>query len=192
MIQDLPTELHSLAMRSGSCSTEEEGKTVIKMIITRFPQTHLFLDGLDEECDNGERWRELEQVLEFFKDIPTVRIWCSSQDRACLSSLLKGFNPIELDKHLNGDDIKGCLSKRIWGLDTLELDEGFRTLIVADLVQKADGCFLWASLMLNSLASAHDLPHVQQIIQDELPDGYEDYYKQKLQSIKPSDRQLAW
>lgn len=165
---------------------------MLQMLIAKFPGTYIFLDGLDEECENEQRWRGLLEVLQFLNGLPSVRLWCSSQDRARLHSVLEGFALIEMSKDLNNADIELCLSRRISELDALELDEGYRRLILGDLLGKADGCFLWASLMLDSIADAHTLNHVQQEIQGELPEGYEQYYARKLKSIKEGDKGLAW
>lgn len=46
--------------------------------------------------------------------------------------------------------------------------------------------------MLNSIVDADSLSHVQYEIQKELPNEYEDYYRRKIKTIKPSARELAW
>ena len=190
--QDIPEEMYNYTLNSGGCVDIEKATAIIRMIVARFPKTYVFLDGLDEECENDQRWSRLKEILKFLEGLPLIRLWCSSQDRARLRSALEGFTCIEVKKDLNYHDIKSCLSRRISELEALEIDESYRARILDNLLEKADGCFLWVSLMLDSIADARTLPHVDQKIQEELPENYEVYYKRKMANIKPSERKVTW
>ena len=122
-----------------------------------------------------------------------IRLWCSSQDRADIRRKLDSFEMIEVSKALNQQDIETCLAERILDLESDELDPGYRTLILADLLGKADGRFLWASLMLDLIADAATLQSVQQQIQQGLPEDYERYYYRKLENLDgPQKRLISW
>lgn len=192
-LEDMPEEIHAFTQRTTTASMIEDVKTFIRMSLSRLPSSYLFLDGVDEECDAGPRWEALLDVLEFFIDLANdklynFRLWCSSQDRADLNQYIKACVMIEVTKDINSADIELYLSKSILKLDSLDLDEGYQNLILQDLRQKADGCFLWASLMLDSVSSAVTLSAVQMQVQEGLPKDYENYYQNKMNKIDASQR----
>ena len=195
-LDDMPEEVHKYTQNSASSSKCEDVKMVIRLLLCRISTTYVFLDGLDEECDDKKRWEELGEVLSFFTEIGTtdcsrLRLWCSSQDRADLRKSLDTFTMIEVDKKLNHLDIETCLAERIRSLESQEIDPGYRTLILGDLLGKADGRFLWASLMLDEIADAPSLRSVQQRIQQGLPDDYARYYHRKLDKISHSQKEVV-
>lgn len=194
--EDIPEEIHAITQKTATSSKSEDLKAVIRLLVDRMSTTYVFLDGLDEECDNGLRWHQLRQVLDFFVGLATfekkaVRIWCSSQARTCVDGLLQLYPTLHVTPDLNNKDIELYLKNHIPELDNLELDEGYKTLVLADLRTKADGCFLWASLMLHSITNAASLQVIQEQINEGLPKDYENYYMRKLENIEPSDRNLA-
>ena len=194
-LDDMPEQIYEYTQRSATSSRKEDVKMAICLLLSKVPMTYVFLDGLDEECDNEKRWKELEEVLEFFTEISVtdcsrLRLWCSSQDRTNLRKKMDNFTAIEIDKNLNERDIETCLAERIWSLEIQEIDPGYRTLILEDLLNKADGRFLWASLMLDLIVDAATLNSVQQLVQQGLPENYELYYHRKIQSVDKSQKKL--
>jgi Cdc6-like AAA superfamily ATPase len=193
LIGDMPEQIHAYTQRSSTSAKAEDVKAVIRMLVEHISTTYIFLDGLDEECDHGPRLGQLSDVLDFFAELASqkpryVRLWCSSQHRTCLDHRLKGIPSIEVTKNLNSYDIEMYLSEMISGLDNLELHQGYKTLILKDLHEKADGCFLWASLMLHSISSAATLRTVQEHIRNGLPKDCEKYYQRKIESVEDSQR----
>ncbi|KAF7907082.1 uncharacterized protein EAF01_004669 [Botrytis porri] len=149
--------------------------------------------SLDEECDSDPRWEALSDDLSFFTELTRDKsyqfnLWCSSQDLTDLKKLLKDCAVIEVTEDTNSADIELYLSKSVLKLDSLDLDEGYQNLILQDLRQKADGCFLWASLMLDSVPSAVTLSAVQYQVQEGLPKDYENYYQNKIDKIEASQK----
>ncbi|KAI9647061.1 hypothetical protein NHQ30_005063 [Ciborinia camelliae] len=192
-LEDMPEDIHAFTQRTTTASMTEDVKTFIRMALSRLPTSYLFLDGLDEECDAGPRWEAMNDALEFFIELAgdsayKFKLWCSSQDRADLNRRFKDCAVIEITKDINSADIELYLSKSILKLDSLDLDEGYQNLILQDLRQKADGCFLWASLMLDSVSSAVTLSAVQSQVQDGLPKDYENYYQNKIDKIEASEK----
>lgn len=167
IIGDMPEDIHAYTQRSATSGKAEDVKAVIGMLVEKISTTYVFLDGLDEECDKGPRWHQLADVLDFFMGLASLkpqglRLWCSSQHRTSLDPRLKEISSIEVTERLNSHDIEICLSERMSDLDNLELDQGYRTLILQDLREEADGCFLWASLMLHWMSNAPTLRTVQE------------------------------
>ncbi|PYI00733.1 hypothetical protein BO78DRAFT_434188 [Aspergillus sclerotiicarbonarius CBS 121057] len=195
-IGDMPKEIHRFTQEGATTANVEDVKQVIKMLLEEMSVTYIFLDGLDEECETDGRKQELCKVLDFFgelgRETPNrLRIWYSSQQRTCLDSQLKSLPSIEITKDLNSCDIERYVSQKIADLNGLELDAGYISLILGDLREKADGCFLWASLMLDSMSDAVTLQMIQRLIEDGLPENYEKYYQRKMDSIQPSLREFV-
>ncbi len=195
-LNDMPPEVHEFTQRSATSSKSEDVKMIIRLLISKVPTIYVFLDGLDEECDKKERWSELDEVLGFFTelnatDVSRLRLWCSSQDRTTLRKKLNLFATIEINKDLNQRDIKTCLAERISGLESQEIDPGYRTLILNDLMNKAAGRFLWASLMLDLIANASTLQGVQEVIEQGLPRDYARYYQRKIESLDDSQKRFV-
>ncbi|CAI7655898.1 unnamed protein product [Penicillium glandicola] len=190
---DIPKDIHRFTQEGATTANVENVKQIIKMLLDEMTVTYVFLDGLDEECEKDSRKKEILKVLEFFGELSRttpnrLRCWYSSQHRTCLDPHLKDLPSIEITKEFNSCDIERYLSHKITDLDSLELDEGYTSLILQDLRKKADGCFLWASLMLDSMSDAVTLQMIQQVIEDGLPENYEKYYQRKMESIRPALR----
>ncbi|KAF1845137.1 uncharacterized protein K460DRAFT_416448 [Cucurbitaria berberidis CBS 394.84] len=194
--EDIPEDIHAITQRTATSSKTEDVKNVLRQLMQRMSTTYVFLDGLDEECDNGTRWLQLKQVLDFLIGLATyekipLKLWCSSQSRSCMDGVLQLYPTLQITPDLNNKDIERYLKSQIPELDSLELDEGYKTLVLTDLRARADGCFLWASLMLDSITNAASLQVIQEQIDEGLPKDYENYYLRKLNNIEPSDRRLA-
>ncbi|RDH36433.1 hypothetical protein BDQ94DRAFT_167335 [Aspergillus welwitschiae] len=187
---DMPKDIHKFTQEGATTANAEDVKQVIRMLLEEMAVTYIFLDGLDEECETENRKTELCKVLDFFGELSRampgrLRIWYSSQHRTCLDAPLSSLPSIEITKDLNSRDIEHYLLNKIEDLKSLEFDAGYIRLIIGDLREKADGCFLWASLMLDSMSDAVTLRTVQSIIEGGLPDSYEKYYQRKVDNIRP-------
>ncbi|KAJ4371362.1 hypothetical protein N0V83_004579 [Neocucurbitaria cava] len=193
---DIPEDIVAITQKTATSSKAEDIKNVLRQLTQRMTTTYVFLDGLDEECDSGDRWHQAKQVLDFliglaiYDKLP-VKLWCSSQPRTCVDGVLQLYPTLQITPDLNNKDIERYLKNQIPELDSLELDEGYKTLVLSDLRARADGCFLWASLMLSSITNAASLQAIQKQINDGLPEDYENYYMRKLNSIGSSDRRLV-
>ncbi|GKZ29802.1 hypothetical protein AbraIFM66950_006552 [Aspergillus brasiliensis] len=193
---DVPKDIHRFTQEGATTADVDDVKQVIKMLLEEMAVTYIFLDGLDEECETDNRRKELCKILEFFGELSRampsrLRIWYSSQHRTCLDPLLSSLPSIEITKDLNSHDIELYLLDKIADLKSLEFDEGYIRLVTGDLREKADGCFLWAALMLDSISDAVTLHKVQSIIEGGLPDSYEKYFQRKMDSIRPCLREFV-
>ncbi|KAJ5970417.1 uncharacterized protein N7479_000335 [Penicillium vulpinum] len=193
---DIPKDIHKFTQEGATTANVEDIKQFIKLLVDEMTVTYVFLDGLDEECEKDGRKKEIFKVLEFLGELSRttpnrLRCWYSSQHRTCLDPHLKGLPSIHITKDLNSCDIERYLSQRITDLDSFELDAGYTNLVLRDLREKADGCFLWASLMLESMSDAVTLGMIQQVIKDGLPESYERYYQRKMESIQPALREFV-
>ena len=187
-LQHLPEDVHDFIQHTLDVVSSENLKTVFRMLIRQLPMVYVFFDGLDEICDNDTCWDRIKSITDFVIGLSlehdSLRIWCSSQDRSCIKEELKSFEIIDMTTRSNKQDIERFLSSSISKLDALEdADPGTRSLVLGDLCNKADGCFLWASLMLDSITKAATLNGIQRLIRESLPKDCEKYYQKKMDSI---------
>ncbi|QKX57422.1 uncharacterized protein TRUGW13939_04534 [Talaromyces rugulosus] len=195
-ITEMPEDVHEFTQRGASSTKADDVKTVISKLVEKIPVTYVFLDGLDEECKQEPRRKMLFDILSFFDDLASktssrLRLWYSSQQHTCLDDRFQNHPSIEVTKSLNGLDIETYLSHKFTALDRLDLHEGYKNLILQELSEKADGCFLWVSLMLHSMSKAVMLSQVQNLIEDGLPGDYEKYYQRKVEGIEPSLKEFV-
>lgn len=193
---DTLEEVHALTQKTATSTRVDDLKMLLRQLCQQLEPTYIFLDGLDNECDHGPRWYQLKQVLDFFLQVATcenlsIKVWCSSQARTSIDDVLQLFPSLTVTPDLNSRDIQRYLERKIPELDDLEIEEDYKQLIAKDLGLRADGCFLWASLMLESITRASSLQAIKEQINEGLPLGYEAYYIEKLASIDTADRRLV-
>ena len=188
-LQDIPDQLHAFIRKNNG--DLENIKKFIEFIVSELP-AYVLIDGLDEGTD----WPDVYEVVQFFEELacatlPTVRLWCSSQDRRWIRQSLEHFKMILVDEHRNSSDIEEYLKSSLPKIRSLDIDPGTKKLVLNDLQRQTRGNFLWASLMVEAISAAASLEDVQELIQKGLPKDYEVYYDRKLQNIKAEDRALA-
>ena len=193
-VDDVPDNVH--AQIQSSNQDPDKIKQFIELLATMFSVTYILLDGLDEECDRKLKWTEALDVLIFFEGLTakvpcSVRLWCSSQDRLCVRNKLKHFPTINMDQHLTGQDIEMYLSQALSVLDIGEVDPGTEAMVLEDLKGKANGNFLWAHLMVQSLEQAANFDDVVRRIQEGLPLDLNRYYERIFQRVNIEQRTLT-
>jgi hypothetical protein len=199
-VEDINDEIHAITLKSTASTRAEDVKIVIRKILedmsSRNLTTYVFLDGLDEECINEHRWSRVEYVVDYFTDLAKtaalpVRIWCGSQPHTVIGTKLQNYPSIEVTSDCNNTDIENYLSSRLPALESLELDQGSKTVILKELGKEAKGCFLWASLMVHSLSNAMSEEAVHDMLHEGLPKDYEKYYMKRLGNIDPSNARFV-
>ena len=174
-------------------ATALKNLTLGRMLPCRFC---CFIDGLDEYYGDH---RELIDLIQNFTRSEDIKF--------CLSS-----RPWNIFEVAFGNDI--CPQLRLEDLtkedirrfvrDKLEDDDAFRKFregeeedcvrLVNEVVQRADGVFLWVSLVVRSLTSG--LANADRIVDlqrrlDSLPDDLEEFFKQMLDTFDPTYSQQA-
>jgi hypothetical protein len=176
-----------------------EVKTAFNALINKgtFPNHRIcfFIDGLDEyEGDSFEHWKLAE----------SLQNWAKSEDiKVCVTSrphteFLYTFSDdprlrIHLHK-LTRDDINR------FACAMFEKDRNFNKIkdsymkLVTDIVDMADGVFLWARLVVHSLLSGigqHDSNLALQEKLNAIPKGLDELFDQLLGAIEPADRKRS-
>lgn len=191
--QDVPDDLQSISQKSGADRINIF--EFIRVLVGKLPKVYIFLDGLDEECTVA-RWKEAIKVVEFINLLvesspKTVRVWYSSQDRPIIRHELESHLMLNVKKQFRVA-VDEHISLKVPGICNPEVDQDTRTWILSELKQRADGNFLWASLMLktieNEVSSFDEMEH---FIKEGLPKDLDAYYRRIIARYEKKERELA-
>ena len=191
--QDVPEDLQNVSQKSGADLSNV--LDLVRILVAKLPKVYIFFDGLDEEC-TMPRWKEASKIIEFVNSLAenfptTVRIWYSSQDRHIIrgqfqESLvlnIKEQTRIAVEKHI---------SLAVPGICNPEVDQNTRTWILTELKQRADGNFLWASLMLKTIENeVSSFDEMELFIKEGLPKDLDSYYRRIIARYEKRERELA-
>ncbi|KAI3611445.1 nacht and ankyrin domain protein [Moniliophthora roreri] len=188
--EQVDEEMYLLTQRS-ACSLDHI-KRLLDALTKKLPLVFIFVDGLDEEQEY-QRWSEISIVIDYLNQLTTehpdtVRVWYSSQPRTYITEKLTASHVVDIQVHA-GPDVTLFLSRAIPEVD--ELGDGGNELIDA-LVDRADGNFLWASLMIKALREeVNTLREMRKFIQNGLPTELDGYYQRIFDRIEKPQRGLA-
>ena len=167
----------------------------ISIMINELPRTCIFFDGLDEECSIG-RWKEALKIIELFTSLAEespkkVRVWFSSQNKFLVRIKLERYPTLNImDQVRNAVDHH--ISSRVPGLENSEVDQDSRNWILKELKSRAEGNFLWATLMLKVIENdASSFDEMERLVKEGLPKDLDHYYHQIFARYESSERELA-
>ncbi|KAI6774853.1 hypothetical protein HG530_001611 [Fusarium avenaceum] len=113
----------------------------------------IFLDGLDEAKDLEHLpwpdWTD-SQVIHKLLEVKNVKLCASSREEHAFCSFFKSASRLRIHQ-LNNHDITHFVRER---LDICGLDCRDRDILVAKVVERAEGVFLWVILVVDSLNRA--------------------------------------
>lgn len=191
--QDVPEDLQRTSQKSGADLINVF--EFIRVLVTKLPKVYIFLDGLDEECTMA-RWKEAIKIVEFVNILAdnflkTVRVWYSSQDRPIIRQQLQSHLVLSVKEQIRvavGEHI----SLKVPGICNPEVDQDTRTWILSELKQRADGNFLWASLMLKTIENeVSSFDEMELFIKEGLPKDLDAYYRRIIARYDRRERELA-
>ncbi|KAK7047185.1 hypothetical protein VNI00_006851 [Paramarasmius palmivorus] len=180
-----------LLTQQSSC-TLDHVKTLLNLLVKRLSLVYIFVDGLDEEQDL-QRWSEVSIVIDYLNGLATefsdtVRVWYSSQTRTYIIEKLSPFHIVDIQIHAS-PDVTLFLSRAIPELDELG-DTG--SGLIDTLVNRADGNFLWANLMVKALREeVNTLREMRKFVEAGLPTELDGYYQRIFDRIERPQRALA-
>lgn len=148
-----------------------------------------FVDGLDEYDGN---YTDLAKMFKDYSKFPNVKFCLSSRPLQVFDDCFDGYPSLRL-QDLTRSDISLFVSEKI-GMDKrilkMRADEPEKVAkLISDIVNKANGVFLWVSLvvksLLNGLQDRNQLSDLQRRV-DILPSELEDLYEHMLGTIDVS------
>lgn len=155
----------------------------------------LFIDGLDEYDDNQEDTDSCHQeIADMFKNAASnvnIRVCLSSQPLLVFKDALGTLSGLRL-QGLSFEDIKQYVGDKLGNnprYQQLALEEPEKApALVEEIVNKADGVFIWVSLVVKSLLSGlgkrDGIADLQRRLRL-LPSDLEDLYYHMLTRIEP-------
>ncbi|KAJ6543109.1 hypothetical protein B0H19DRAFT_957631, partial [Mycena capillaripes] len=192
----IPQEIY-LKTKKSLCSLEN-AKELITTLVKLLPETYFIVDGLDEECKglNSIRWKEAATVLDFLLNIAKgspscVWLWCSSQYHPDIHTKLKDHIVLDI-QHEVKQDVTLYLSRDNPELSELEISDLDKDNILRSLQARAEGNFLWARLMIESLKETSSLTEMKNLVASGLPETLDDYYRRIFDRFEqPLQRSLV-
>ena len=191
--QDVPEDLQNVSQKSGADLSNV--LDFVRILVTKLPKVYIFFDGLDEECTMA-RWKEASKIIEFVnllaENFPmTVRIWYSSQDRHIIRGKFQNSLVLNI-KEQTRMAVEKHISLRVPGICNPEVDQNTRIWILSELKQRADGNFLWASLMLKTIENeVSSFDEMELFIKEGLPKDLDAYYRRIIARYEKRERELA-
>ena len=193
LYQDVPEVLQSTSQKSGA----DLGNVFefIQVLVARLSKVYIFLDGLDEECTMA-RWKEASKIVDFLQRLAqsspqTVRVWYSSQDRPIIRQQLESHVVLNVKEQFRVA-VDKHISLRVPGICNPEVEQDTRTWILSELKQRADGNFLWASLMLKTIENeVSSFDEMERFIKEGLPKDLDAYYRRIIARYEKQERELA-
>ncbi|KAF2454819.1 hypothetical protein BDY21DRAFT_423372 [Lineolata rhizophorae] len=152
---------------------------LLNEVVEHSPKTYVILDGLDE-CE------EADSVLKEFLNLANfsgVRILCLSHDTTTIRKFLGKRPTIKLRTSLVRKDIDLYLRSEIEELASELGEKDLTELIFHRLAAGADGIFLWAYLMIQTLKDAPNREELE-LMTRRLPEGLGQIYDSILDDLR--------
>ncbi|KAJ6488031.1 hypothetical protein C8R45DRAFT_264026 [Mycena sanguinolenta] len=190
--QCISEDIYSKTQKSARARSPEIVQELITVLVSLLPKTYLILDGLDEECKQTPRWQEAAATIDFLTKLPdsSVRVWCSSQIRPCISDKLKPYSAVDIQdsaKH----DVAFYLSRDNPELSDLEVSDQDKDAVLQSLRDRAGVNFLWAAVMVRCLKETTSLADMKQFVRDGLPETLDEYYRRSFERFAKTHRPLV-
>jgi hypothetical protein len=181
--------LFSLAREgAGDTASENELLDLLSLCLSFLPNTTLVVDGLDECQNNTNLLRNYSKA----KGGPYLRILLFSRPNvACLRRISKELISIPMSRNKLNEDIAIYFGKHLEELENLELfPAGIDTEgLTQHLVERAEGMFLWAKLMVTYLHSPALTPRSRSdALYTIIPEGLAGMYRKIFALISSADQ----
>lgn len=163
----------------------------LKSLLRCSPKIYVIMDGIDEEWLNDRRKREAIAVLDFLiqlsREFPLVRVWYSSQVREELKVKLGSYSTLDIQLSVQ-DDVQRYVQHELSGL---EVSGTLKSTAIDDVNSRADGHFLWASLMVNMLKDSTSARQVKENLA-KVPSNISAYYTGIFDRYEQNHLPLIW
>ncbi|OCL11999.1 hypothetical protein AOQ84DRAFT_421718 [Glonium stellatum] len=172
-------------------------KKLLSFMLQSIPRGFLVVDGLDE-CNVSQR----KSLLDFFKEVVNIcdninpgkiRILILSREEPDIKSYLLTETVIRLDSQDTRQDIepyvrhRANLVQKKFGLTTED-----REYIEQNVLDRTQGMFLYAKLVMMNLEGQPSLHHLREELEpDCFPNGLDQAYSRNLHRIQTNERAAA-
>jgi len=157
----------------------------------------ILIDGLDEFDGGKDQQNELLTFLMSLSKSETVKICVSSRHYPEFQNAFECFPRLRLED-LTRDDIKTVVEDRLGALSEFKLLQQVHpqasTHLISNVVQKAQGVFLWVYLVVRSLRQGViDGDSMAALTRrlEEIPDDLDTYFQRIIDAIPRQQRKYA-
>lgn len=167
--------------RRNAAWASQELENVLSRLILSLPDTKylFFIDGLDE-CEPQEQLEKLARKMVWISQLPNVKLCVSCRPWENITQNLTLESMLCIDQ-LTYNDMKLYLESRLLFTETkaiTHLEFGERIAqseqLMGDIIQAAEGVFLWLELMVNELINAvrknSDIDALRRVFEEFPPD----------------------
>lgn len=154
-----------------------------------------FIDGLDEYDGNHT---ELTRLVKNLASVPSIKLCVSSRPWYAFDKAFGGSEQKLKLEDLTKSDIRNYVRSKLQENDSfreLENQDPHCNEIVADMVKRAQGVFLWVYLVVDSLIKGLDEGDDARDLRkrlDSLPDDLEEYFRHMLRTIDSTHREQTY
>ena len=191
--QDIPEDVMTASQKSGADIINIFD--FIRILVSKIPKVYIFLDGLDEECTPA-RWKEASKIVEFVNLLAeispkTIRVWYSSQERPIIRQQLETHLVLNVKDQIRLA-VDDHIAVTVPGICNPEVDQDTRAWILSELKKRANGNFLWASLMLKTIENeVSSFDEMERFIKEGLPKDLDAYYRRIIARYEKRERELT-
>jgi len=170
-------------------SLQELRQALNTMVLDVCPQLDFFfmIDGLDE-C-SGDQAQVINLILELVESTPNLKVCVASRPWALFADAFRETPQLKL-QDLTFGDIKRYVTLKFNSspgfLELKRIESEYATRLLTEIARKADGVFLWVSLVVMSLLEGlrdGDRIHDLQRRLEHLPPTLEELFEKMLQGL---------
>jgi tetratricopeptide (TPR) repeat protein len=181
-LDEIPNHVHTahnIAVRYGrsKISASDQPTAILKDLALSLDKLYIIVDGLDELKDAPT---VINTIKDLINSAAMIQVVFLSRRISAISSQLSTFPTIELTPDLVSSDINNYISRELAELPIG--DPELQNQVFQRLSQNANGMFLWASLMIQTLKSATSPYEIVEVLSD-LPIGLDTIYSAILNKL---------
>ncbi|KAK6508348.1 hypothetical protein TWF506_010442 [Arthrobotrys conoides] len=170
----------SCAAGRSSLSTADDPEALIKSIAQEFGSLYIVVDGLDEVSEPDVTIATLVKLTRTIPNIQTVLL--SREIFEMTSNNMVSYPIIKLDGLNTSEDVNRFIQSRLDAIKARDPAKDFPPEVLTQISQKANGMFLWAKLMMDSLRRAYSVEDALEIVSS-TPEKLDEFYDQIMMRL---------
>ncbi|KAK6512251.1 hypothetical protein TWF481_001141 [Arthrobotrys musiformis] len=177
-----------------SLSAADDPEILMKAIAESVGNLYIVVDGLDEVADRDATIEALVELTKNIRNLKTVVL--SREINEITNDTMTSYPIIKLDSSNTSQDVKEFIQSRLNDIKKKDSSKDFPPEVVDEISQKANGMFLWAKLMMDSLKNAISFEDALDIVSN-TPATLDEFYDKILDRIvrvtntSPNGRKIA-
>ncbi|KAK6333311.1 hypothetical protein TWF718_011128 [Orbilia javanica] len=170
----------SCAAGRSTLSEADDPEALIKAIAQEFNSLYIVVDGLDEVSDPDATITTLRELTKTTHNIKTVLL--SREIFEIMSVSMESYPIIKLDGLNTSEDVNRFIQSRLDDIKRKDPSKEFPPEVFNQISQKANGMFLWAKLMMDSLKTAYSVEDALEIVSS-TPEKLDEFYNQIMMRL---------